>query len=61
MYKITEHPILPIPAEDRVEFIFEGQKLPVRKGFQLQLHCIRPEKLFTSTVFKTESARWSAE
>lgn len=35
MYKITEHPILPIPAEDRVEFLFEGEKVSGQKGFTI--------------------------
>ena len=35
MYRITEHPILPIPAEDRVEFIFEGQKINGQRGFTI--------------------------
>jgi len=35
MYKITEHPILPIPSEDRVEFIFEGKKVTGQRGFTI--------------------------
>ena len=35
MYKITEHPILPIPSEDRVEFIFEGKKVSGQRGFTI--------------------------
>ncbi|MDD4058866.1 MAG: FAD-dependent oxidoreductase, partial [Bacteroidales bacterium] len=35
MYRITEHPILPIPAEDRVEFLFEGQKITGQRGFTI--------------------------
>ncbi len=35
MYKITEHPILPIPAEDKTEFIFEGQKVTGQRGFTI--------------------------
>jgi len=35
MYKITEHPILPIPVEDRVEFTFEGQKIVGQRGFTI--------------------------
>lgn len=35
MYKITEHPILPIPVEDRVEFTFEGQKVVGQRGFTI--------------------------
>ena len=35
MYRITEHPILPIPAEDSVEFTFEGQKITGQKGFTI--------------------------
>ncbi|MFA6334582.1 MAG: FAD-dependent oxidoreductase [Bacteroidales bacterium] len=35
MYKITEHPILPIPQEDRVEFIFEGNKVIGQRGFTI--------------------------
>lgn len=32
MYKISEHPILPIPAEERVEFTFEGHRVTGQKG-----------------------------
>lgn len=32
MYKITEHPILAIPEEKQVEFIFHGQKVIGEKG-----------------------------
>lgn len=35
MYRITEHPILPIPQEDRVEFIFEGKKVVGQRGFTI--------------------------
>ncbi len=35
MYKITEHPILQIPQEDRVEFIFEGTKVVGQRGFTI--------------------------
>ena len=35
MYKITEHPILPIPTEDRVEFSFEGKKVIGERGFTI--------------------------
>jgi len=35
MYKITEHPILPIPPEDRVEFLFEGKKVTGQRGFTI--------------------------
>ncbi|MFA5850751.1 MAG: FAD-dependent oxidoreductase [Bacteroidales bacterium] len=35
MYRITEHPILPIPQEDRVEFIFEGNKVAGQRGFTI--------------------------
>lgn len=35
MYRITEHPILSVPQEDRVEFIFEGQKIIGQKGFTI--------------------------
>lgn len=35
MFKITEHPILPIPEEDRVEFTFEGQKVTGQRGFTI--------------------------
>lgn len=35
MYRITEHPILPIPQEDRVEFIFEGNKVVGQRGFTI--------------------------
>src|SRR3989339_922173 len=32
MYKITEHPILPIPADNKAEFIFEGHKVTGQRG-----------------------------
>lgn len=35
MYKITEHPILPIPQEDRVEFLFEGKRVTGQRGFTI--------------------------
>ena len=35
MYRITEHPILPIPAEDSVEFLFEGEKVYGQRGFTI--------------------------
>jgi glycine/D-amino acid oxidase-like deaminating enzyme/thioredoxin reductase/Fe-S-cluster-containing hydrogenase component 2 len=35
MYRITEHPILPIPAEDSVEFLFEGEKVSGQRGFTI--------------------------
>jgi len=35
MYKITEHPILPIPQEDRAEFLFEGNKVTGQRGFTI--------------------------
>ena len=35
MYKISEHPILPIPAQDLTEFSFEGQKVKGQKGFTI--------------------------
>ena len=35
MYKITEHPILPIPADNKAEFIFEGHKVTGQKGFTI--------------------------
>ncbi|HBY02597.1 MAG TPA: ferredoxin [Rikenellaceae bacterium] len=35
MYRITEHPILTIPAEDSVEFLFEGEKVSGQRGFTI--------------------------
>ena len=35
MYKITEHPILPIPQENLKEFIFEGKRVTGQKGFTI--------------------------
>ncbi len=35
MYKISEHPILPIPKEDLKEFTFEGKKVLGQKGFTI--------------------------
>ena len=32
MYTISEHPILPIPAEEKEEFTFEGHKVSGQKG-----------------------------
>ncbi len=32
MYTISEHPILPIPAEEKEEFTFEGDKVAGQKG-----------------------------
>jgi Uncharacterized NAD(FAD)-dependent dehydrogenases len=32
MYKISEHPILPIPADESVEFLFENNKVIGQKG-----------------------------
>ena len=32
MYKIEKHPVLPIPEEDIVEFIFEDKKVAGQKG-----------------------------
>lgn len=32
MYRITTHPILPVPAEDPVSFIFEGKTIIGQKG-----------------------------
>ena len=33
MYRITKHPILPIPQEDSVTFQFEGKSITGQKGF----------------------------
>jgi glycine/D-amino acid oxidase-like deaminating enzyme/thioredoxin reductase/Fe-S-cluster-containing hydrogenase component 2 len=35
MYKISEHPVLPIPKEEYTEFTFEGHKVQGRKGFTI--------------------------
>jgi len=35
MYKITEHPILDIEQNDKVEFLFEGKKVEGEKGFTI--------------------------
>ena len=35
MYKISEHPILAIPADDRVEFLFEGRSVSGQKGLTI--------------------------
>ncbi len=32
MYKITSHPIFPIPQEDLIEFLYEGKKVVGQKG-----------------------------
>ncbi|MCL2728023.1 MAG: FAD-dependent oxidoreductase, partial [Bacteroidales bacterium] len=33
MYRITKHPILPIPNDDKVPFLFEGQVIHGQRGF----------------------------
>jgi glycine/D-amino acid oxidase-like deaminating enzyme/Fe-S-cluster-containing hydrogenase component 2 len=35
MYKISEHPILPIPADDSTEFLFEGKAVKGQRGFTI--------------------------
>ena len=35
MYKISEHPILTIPADNRVEFTFEGHKVSGQRGLSI--------------------------
>ncbi len=35
MYKITQHPIVEIPKEDKVEFLFEGKTLSGQRGFTI--------------------------
>ncbi len=35
MYRISQHPILPVPAEDRVEFLFEGKAVSGQRGFTI--------------------------
>ena len=35
MYRITKHPILPIPQEEEVSFVFEGKSVSARKGFTI--------------------------
>ncbi len=35
MHQIKKHPILDIPTDDKVEFIFEGQKITGQKGFTI--------------------------
>ena len=35
MYKISEHPILTIPADDRVVFTFEGHKVSGQRGLSI--------------------------
>ena len=35
MYKITEHPILDIEQNEKVEFIYEGNKIEGDKGFTI--------------------------
>ena len=32
MYRITSHPILPVPAEDIVSFKFEGKTITGQRG-----------------------------
>ena len=32
MYRITTHPILPVPAEEQVSFLFEGKTIIGQKG-----------------------------
>ncbi|MCL1974146.1 MAG: FAD-dependent oxidoreductase [Bacteroidetes bacterium] len=33
MYRIVKHPILPIPQEDKITFLFEGKTVAGQKGF----------------------------
>ncbi|MCL2028214.1 MAG: FAD-dependent oxidoreductase [Bacteroidales bacterium] len=35
MFKITQHPILDIPQNDVVEFLFDGQKISGQRGFSI--------------------------
>ncbi len=35
MYKISEHPILPIPEDDKIIFSYEGRKIEGQKGFTI--------------------------
>jgi glycine/D-amino acid oxidase-like deaminating enzyme/Fe-S-cluster-containing hydrogenase component 2 len=35
MYKIEEHPILEVPASEKVEFIYEGKKIYGERGFTI--------------------------
>ena len=35
MYKITSHPILDIPEQENVEFLFEGKKIKAAKGYTI--------------------------
>ena len=35
MYKITKHPVLEIPATEKVEFTFNGKKITGEKGFTI--------------------------
>jgi len=35
MYRITKHPILPIPQEDPTSFLFEGKPIRAQKGFTI--------------------------
>ena len=35
MYRITKHPILPVPQEDKISFLFEGKTVYGQKGFTL--------------------------
>ncbi|MBQ5532166.1 MAG: (2Fe-2S)-binding protein, partial [Bacteroidales bacterium] len=35
MYKITSHPILDIPEQEIVEFLFEGKKIKAAKGYTI--------------------------
>ena len=35
MYRISKHPILPIPGDDNVSFLFEGQVVQGQRGFTI--------------------------
>ena len=50
MYQIKTHPILEVPAEDLVEFEFEGRKVKGQKGQTIAAPCTRQDSLFTITV-----------
>jgi hypothetical protein len=60
MYKITSHPILDLPKEAPVEFLFEGHKIKGIKGHTIAAALHQADIRFIITVLKKETERWSA-
>lgn len=50
MYKIEKHPILDIPQEDLVEFLYEGKTVKVSVARPLPPPFIKPVSQFTATA-----------